>query len=315
MSEKHHFCYSDMKKIHIFYEGETIMSLFENDKKPCPICQSPTPKLFPTKIEDKPICKECDNKISMENKLKNALTLDALIEHLAYREKNAQLHSTFSESRKISTGLFGSAVCIDDANRLWYITTGENSPIYHFDDLLSYTLLENANTLESATPKGRQVFHGVLENRSMFDINDSMQRFNNTLQNMNGQNRNTGANGSRPAEQQIPAPVHTLCLKLNVENPYWKNLEIIFSVPGVFDNDLRRFYVDYQNKLAEAGEFTQAFFSFFPDQTSSSNQGISHAPSAAFSVADELKKFKELLDVGAISQVEFDQKKKELLGM
>ena len=31
--------------------------------------------------------------------------------------------------------------------------------------------------------------------------------------------------------------------------------------------------------------------------------------------ADELKKFKELLDMGAISQEEFDQKKKELLGL
>ena len=31
--------------------------------------------------------------------------------------------------------------------------------------------------------------------------------------------------------------------------------------------------------------------------------------------ADELKKFKELLDMGAISQEEYDQKKKELLGL
>jgi predicted Zn-dependent peptidase len=33
------------------------------------------------------------------------------------------------------------------------------------------------------------------------------------------------------------------------------------------------------------------------------------------SVADELKKFKELLDMGAITQDEFDTKKKELLGL
>ena len=31
--------------------------------------------------------------------------------------------------------------------------------------------------------------------------------------------------------------------------------------------------------------------------------------------ADELKKYKELLDMGAISQEEYDQKKKELLGL
>ena len=33
------------------------------------------------------------------------------------------------------------------------------------------------------------------------------------------------------------------------------------------------------------------------------------------SAADELKKFKELLDMGAITQEEFDAKKKQLLGL
>ncbi len=35
----------------------------------------------------------------------------------------------------------------------------------------------------------------------------------------------------------------------------------------------------------------------------------------AFSVADELKKFKELLDMGVVTQEEFDAKKKQLLGI
>lgn len=36
---------------------------------------------------------------------------------------------------------------------------------------------------------------------------------------------------------------------------------------------------------------------------------------AAVSAADELKKFKELLDSGVITQEEFDAKKKQLLGL
>lgn len=36
---------------------------------------------------------------------------------------------------------------------------------------------------------------------------------------------------------------------------------------------------------------------------------------AVISPADEIKKFKELLDIGAISQEEFDAKKKQLLGL
>lgn len=40
-----------------------------------------------------------------------------------------------------------------------------------------------------------------------------------------------------------------------------------------------------------------------------------NAPVSAISPADELKKFKELLDSNIISQEEFDNKKKELLGL
>ena len=39
------------------------------------------------------------------------------------------------------------------------------------------------------------------------------------------------------------------------------------------------------------------------------------APVQPKSVADEIKKFKELLDMDAISQEEFDAKKKQLLGL
>ena len=41
------------------------MGLFSNNKKLCPICGAPTPRLFPTKVEGLPICKECDAKIEL----------------------------------------------------------------------------------------------------------------------------------------------------------------------------------------------------------------------------------------------------------
>jgi len=48
----------------------------------------------------------------------------------------------------------------------------------------------------------------------------------------------------------------------------------------------------------------------FADEQKASNAGKS-----SVSAADELKKFKELLDSGVISQEEFDAKKKQLLGL
>ena len=42
---------------------------------------------------------------------------------------------------------------------------------------------------------------------------------------------------------------------------------------------------------------------------------IPQAPSGGDSSADEIKKYKELLDMGVITQEEFDAKKKQLLGL
>ncbi len=51
----------------------------------------------------------------------------------------------------------------------------------------------------------------------------------------------------------------------------------------------------------------------WPTEQAKATQGS--APASAVSAADELKKFKDLLDMGVITQEEFDAKKKQLLGL
>lgn len=50
-------------------------------------------------------------------------------------------------------------------------------------------------------------------------------------------------------------------------------------------------------------------------QKIAANMQATQAPSAPVSNADEIKKYKDLLDIGAITQEEFDAKKKQLLGL
>ena len=41
------------------------MGLFSNNKKVCPLCGNPTPRLLALKVEDTPLCKECERKIDL----------------------------------------------------------------------------------------------------------------------------------------------------------------------------------------------------------------------------------------------------------
>ena len=62
------------------------MGIFTNDKKGCPICGNATPRLFPTKVEGLPLCKECAAKINMESSMLKNLTINELWDHLDYRK-------------------------------------------------------------------------------------------------------------------------------------------------------------------------------------------------------------------------------------
>lgn len=64
---------------------------------------------------------------------------------------------------------------------------------------------------------------------------------------------------------------------------------------------------DFAN--AVANEIREAFENY------KDNDVVEVSGSSAVSAADEIKKFKELLDMGIITQAEFDAKKKQLLGL
>jgi len=62
-------------------------------------------------------------------------------------------------------------------------------------------------------------------------------------------------------------------------------------------------------------EFLKDSNRVFDEGLKSSNETATKQVNEAVSAADELKKFKELLDSGIITQDEFDAKKKQLLGI
>ncbi|MBR2411780.1 MAG: SHOCT domain-containing protein [Clostridia bacterium] len=76
-------------------------------------------------------------------------------------------------------------------------------------------------------------------------------------------------------------------------------------------NSLNRI-VDY-NKCPNCNSNNLSIISDEEFEAMKAQQNVSNQQ--PISVADELKKFKELLDMGVISQEEFDSKKKQLLGL
>ena len=52
------------------------MGLFSNNKKLCPICGSPTPRLLATKVADMPLCKACADKVDLPGGALDRMSLE-----------------------------------------------------------------------------------------------------------------------------------------------------------------------------------------------------------------------------------------------
>lgn len=91
----------------------------------------------------------------------------------------------------------------------------------------------------------------------------------------------------------------------------YKFIEFVFT--GGFENHAENTVYFGKKDLQLAGEINKFLQNKLSELKTSSNGNVTNVIN--LSNADELKKFKTLLDEGIITQEEFDKKKKELLGI
>lgn len=111
------------------------MGLF--DKKYCDVCGGKIGLLGNRKLSDGNMCKDCAARLSPWLSGRKQMTLADINAHLAYREQNAQLLSTFMETRVLGNYW---TVHIDDNQGLLFVTNSrnwrqENPDVIRFDQI------------------------------------------------------------------------------------------------------------------------------------------------------------------------------------
>jgi len=267
-----------------------IFGIFSNKKKPCPICGEATPRLLATKIaDDTPLCSDCGIKISMENSYVSKLSVEGLKEHLAMREENKScLENVFHPTRSIPIGF--TKLNIDEANKMFTIPLHmcgdvNNPPIFKFEELTSYELHDDHGLIEcfhrgDATPQLTSIAYAPA-----FHFTDRFRDDDDKPQDI-----------SRGFK-----------LKLFLSNPCWDQVE---SNAGSVVAREHRFQLEYIEHIGKLRMVTASLVAILGvDAAGDAEQ------SSAESIAQDIMKFKELLDGGIITQEEFNAKKKQLLGI
>lgn len=265
------------------------MSIFKTEN--CPICGKPTNAFEKTsaKYNGLFICKSCFHKITQAGinvlQLKNK-SLDELQSAIGRANQTFEEHqneiNNFNITKKVANYLY-----LDENQRKFALPTVtltgkiKDMDIYNYDDIVDYELIEDGNSI-SKGGIGRALVGGTL---------------------FGGVGAVVGGVTGHKQKQNCTK----LQIKITMNNIYCPALYI-----KLIDSETKKDGVMYQTMFKFAQEIL-SLLNIICQNHCHDNDNMT--ANDKFSPADEIKKYKELLDMGAITLEEFEKKKKDLLNL
>lgn len=250
----------------------------------CAICENET-GLNRSQIADKKwMCPSCFkaagfNKPGILQKPIKHMTVEDVNVAIQKNKENENELASFTPTKKIS-----NFVEFDDTQKKWVILSGlfgkrDKSTVYNYSDIVDFELLEDGESI-SQGGLGRALVGGALFGGVGAIVG--------------------GVTGKRKNK----ATCNSLKIKVTLNDINNPVVYITF-----LNTQTKKDGFVYKNLFKEAHECLSVLQLICDNQSDSQN--IINV--AGNSAADEIKKFKSLLDEGIITQEEFDAKKKELL--
>lgn len=258
----------------------------------CPICNKEiTLSNMRTKVHlsDAVICNMCMKKAdfgfqSFANSKKYSLqsVMNAIAEKEQNKIEKAEQNETFASSRNIA-GL----IDIDETNKTFRVKNGMFSmpnQVYKLSSILGFDIVEDGITVTSGG-LGRGIAGGII-----------FGPFGGIIGAITGKRKNKGV-------------VDKMSIKLNLND---KSMPVIYI--DLIKSKTKKSSSAYKSAASKADEILSSLDGIMKSLEIEAKQQTSTTESSQSS-ADELRKFKDLLDEGIITQEEFDAKKKELLNL
>lgn len=255
---------------------------FFGKKGVCNICLNNTG----VQAKDGFVCKECLDKCGPFGvdllKLKDMTTISSIQKRI---NQNKIFQKAQEEREKIfsPTNIIGNNLVVDEDNQLWCFgrkgfKIKRMGAIYRMDEIVDYEIEEDENII-TKSGLGRAVAGGVLFGGVGAIVG--------------------GITGGRTSKAE--------CSKLNVLINV-KDAPSKVVIPLLISKTKKNSLV-YKNTI----EFLTRITTYLDSIIDEVKNDISKTPST--DPYEDVKKLKELLDIGAITQEEFNAKKKQLLGL
>lgn len=262
------------------------MGLFSAPKY-CPVCGGQVKGPFNLKIKDNAkLCQQCSAQVFfMDQTMLPFQEPEDIKNFFAYRNKNKEIFQTFRTSREIAVA--SCVFRVDENQHLWYYgaKNSDNPPIFSYDEIIDYELLENGETITKGglgqAAAGAVIFGSV------------------------------GAIvGGVTGGKKSTTILTSMNIRISLNNTYRKQIIMNFIPAGTKCKSNSILYNSYKNNASN-------IISMLDNMCHQATSNLeSQTPIAAIqSPADEILKYKNLLDSGIITQEEFDKKKQQLLNL
>ena len=331
---------SDRRNKRRIQEGP--MGLFSNNKKLCPICGSPTPRLLPTKVEDMPLCKECAGKVDLPDGVLERMSLDQFKKYITYYDENQALRDAFKETDRMSFGFLSGELLADTEHRLLRLKGYDGALVFPASALVSFRFLEDGKTLFEGRADGLHCHQSDVPERARamqmrvdrFQMQKEEYERMERMERMRDRDRRPGEPDDRRFDIPEPrfeadAPVHKFSVEVILSDPYWKSFRNEISAPSFSSTNpsIIDYLNEYDEKVEELHRMATALAhvmnpgarELWDGETAAAPAAQAAQPvQAAAPVVDtvaELQKYKMLVDTGVITEEEFAAKKKQLLGI
>lgn len=246
--------------------------MFGKKKELCCICNQNDGT---RKIMEGMVCKECISKCgeflrTLDSKNTSS---ESIKQAMCANEINTKNLDIFH-----STNHFEKYISLDENNKLWKVPCSFPNLVFSYDDIISYELLQDGQSITKGS-LGSAIVGGAV---------------------LGGVGAIVGSNiGSKKTKQVISE----YRIKIVTNNICFPEVYINFLATGKVKSNsiLYKAYTGYAQRV----------LSLLDIITNNSSLTVDSSTSAA----DEIKKYKNLLDEGIITQEEFDAKKKQLLNL
>lgn len=241
----------------------------------CSVCGKKAGALTRAKVTDGFVCGDCLKEAYQYANFGSSSVADVK-KHIEKVHQDTSLYSSLAPSGEVS-----DYIKVFNSNRLWCAAVKKKSPIYlfSFDDIINYELLEDGVSVTTgglgSAVAGAALFGGV------------------------------GAIVGAGLGKKQKDVVNNLSVHISTRVPEIPSLTI-----SLINAETKRGGLIYKGMKDLAIKIISLL-----DQITADNNTASVPPSSSVSAVDEILKFKGLLDAGAITQEEFEAKKKQLLGL